>query len=225
MEFKRILLVTSTVVFAFNSNAQVINFNESIDGELGEEVWYFDLGYGLNTFTGTTSYVDDADGNLLTLDFDGFIFGLGPNMKVTSFTVTTNSITNTTPDNPDYLTEAAFDFDRVTILDTSPDNFTKVPRPGDKSYGTFELAKTSGQTLDLYTHEEELLPFPYYKPFNIDEPLLEGHYELRPKHLGAGIIDYTFAIEVSPVPVPAAIWLFSSGIIGLIGLARREKAK
>ena len=28
----------------------------------------------------------------------------------------------------------------------------------------------------------------------------------------------------SPVPVPAAVWLFSSGLIGLIGLARRKKA-
>jgi len=28
----------------------------------------------------------------------------------------------------------------------------------------------------------------------------------------------------SPVPVPAAVWLFGSGLLGLIGLARRKKA-
>ncbi len=28
----------------------------------------------------------------------------------------------------------------------------------------------------------------------------------------------------APVPVPAAVWLFGSGLIGLIGLARRKKA-
>ena len=28
----------------------------------------------------------------------------------------------------------------------------------------------------------------------------------------------------SPVPVPAAVWLFGSGLIGLIGIARRKKA-
>ena len=28
----------------------------------------------------------------------------------------------------------------------------------------------------------------------------------------------------SPVPVPAAVWLFGSGLIGLVGLARRKKA-
>ena len=61
-------------------------------------------------------------------------------------------------------------------------------------------------------------------PFNIDEPLLEGHYDIRAKYLGQGIMEYTYAIEVSPVPLPAAIWLFGSGLIGLIGIARRKKS-
>ena len=30
--------------------------------------------------------------------------------------------------------------------------------------------------------------------------------------------------QMSPVPVPAAIWLFGSGLIGLISIARRKKA-
>jgi len=34
----------------------------------------------------------------------------------------------------------------------------------------------------------------------------------------------TTAIPVSVVPVPAAAWLFGSGLIGLIGVARRKKA-
>lgn len=210
-------------LFAFalvsNTNAGVITFNESTDGDLGSDIWYFDLGYGLNTISGTTSYVDDTDGNLLTLDFDGFFFGIGPNMKITSFTVTTNSITNTTPSRPDYVMEVGYNFERVTLNDTSAENFSIGGSPEDKNFGTFELAKTPGQTLDLYTHEEQI---PYFIPFNIDDPLLEGYYHLRAKYLGAGIMDYTFAIEVSPVPLPAAIWLFGSGLIGLIGIARRK---
>jgi len=38
--------------------------------------------------------------------------------------------------------------------------------------------------------------------------------------------DYRFyisAMEVIAVPVPAAVWLFGSGLIGLIGIARRKK--
>ena len=34
----------------------------------------------------------------------------------------------------------------------------------------------------------------------------------------------TRAFLLNPVPVPAAVWLFGSGLIGLVGLARRKKA-
>jgi hypothetical protein len=33
----------------------------------------------------------------------------------------------------------------------------------------------------------------------------------------------TFSVNVSTVPVPAAIWLFGSGLVGLIGFARQKK--
>jgi hypothetical protein len=29
-------------------------------------------------------------------------------------------------------------------------------------------------------------------------------------------------IEINPIPVPAAVWLFSSGLLGLVGVARRK---
>ena len=32
------------------------------------------------------------------------------------------------------------------------------------------------------------------------------------------------AIDVQTVPVPAAVWLFGSGLLGLIGMARRKQA-
>ena len=34
----------------------------------------------------------------------------------------------------------------------------------------------------------------------------------------------SFNVGVSAVPVPAAVWLFGSGLIGLVGIARRKKA-
>jgi len=34
----------------------------------------------------------------------------------------------------------------------------------------------------------------------------------------------SFDAEISAVPVPAAVWLFGSGLLGLIGMARRKKA-
>ena len=38
-----------------------------------------------------------------------------------------------------------------------------------------------------------------------------------------GADDFTFATSpVSAVPIPAAVWLFCSGLIGLAGLAKRK---
>lgn len=41
--------------------------------------------------------------------------------------------------------------------------------------------------------------------------------------IGIAFGDFIFA-AASPVPVPPAIWLFGSGLIGLIGIARRKKS-
>ena len=35
---------------------------------------------------------------------------------------------------------------------------------------------------------------------------------------------YSLIITPTPVPMPATIWLFGSGRLGLIGVARKEKA-
>ena len=37
-------------------------------------------------------------------------------------------------------------------------------------------------------------------------------------------VNEALVIDVAPVPVPAAVWLFGSGLIGLAGIARRKKA-
>ena len=34
---------------------------------------------------------------------------------------------------------------------------------------------------------------------------------------------YATFTEVSAIPVPAAVWLFGSGLLGLVGMARRKK--
>ena len=40
---------------------------------------------------------------------------------------------------------------------------------------------------------------------------------------GTGAIFWDDAsLEVSPIPVPAAVWLFGSGLLGLVGVARRK---
>ena len=41
--------------------------------------------------------------------------------------------------------------------------------------------------------------------------------------IGSGV-EYDTMLLTSAVPVPAAVWLFGSGLIGLVGMARRKKA-
>ena len=40
----------------------------------------------------------------------------------------------------------------------------------------------------------------------------------------ASFDNITITTDVSAVPVPAAVWLFGSGLLGLVGVARRKKA-
>ena len=41
---------------------------------------------------------------------------------------------------------------------------------------------------------------------------------------GSGFFDSASFDQVSAIPVPAAVWLFGSGLLGLLGVARRRKA-
>jgi hypothetical protein len=52
--------------------------------------------------------------------------------------------------------------------------------------------------------------------------LITGNFAGDPAG-GAPRFDEAF-LEVSAVPVPAAVWLFGSGLIGLIGIARRRRS-
>lgn len=36
--------------------------------------------------------------------------------------------------------------------------------------------------------------------------------------------DFVFGVYVNSVPIPPALWLFGSGLLGLVGIARRKKA-
>lgn len=51
----------------------------------------------------------------------------------------------------------------------------------------------------------------------IDNPWGSGGNLISPNFVAS-------SITVEAVPVPAAVWLFSSGLLGLIGIARRKKA-
>jgi hypothetical protein len=68
-----------------------------------------------------------------------------------------------------------------------------------------------------------LIPFSY--PVDLDY-LAAGDYSITANFFVDGLFDNSIsdAFTVSAIPVPAAAWLFGSGLIGLVGLARCKKA-
>lgn len=54
--------------------------------------------------------------------------------------------------------------------------------------------------------------------------LTEGPFPGTKGYFDIGTGNSIHITSVSPVPVPAAVWLFGSGLLGLIGVARRKSA-
>jgi hypothetical protein len=61
-------------------------------------------------------------------------------------------------------------------------------------------------------------------PGGVFDPNATGNYQFAIQVSGGGFNLETVAMEVQVVPVPAALWLFGSGMLGLIGIARRKKS-
>ncbi|MDX2505357.1 MAG: VPLPA-CTERM sorting domain-containing protein [Gammaproteobacteria bacterium] len=57
------------------------------------------------------------------------------------------------------------------------------------------------------------------QPAWVDENNVVLAPSLQPNYVGASI---TITDTEGFVPVPAAVWLFGSGLIGIVGLARRK---
>lgn len=64
----------------------------------------------------------------------------------------------------------------------------------------------------------------HFSVFLPDLGLTPFDYHLHPQGLnnGGGSYELTLWGSTAPVPVPAAVWLFGSGLAGVVGLARRK---
>ena len=98
-----------------------------------------------------------------------------------------------------------------------------------------------GDVFDIYV--DSVLAFTTSAPgagietSNPDDAFESGYYSAGSLLLGAGSYSVDIIVVASPfggggayvevqsaIPVPAAVWLFGSGLLGLVGLARRKKA-
>lgn len=89
---------------------------------------------------------------------------------------------------------------------------------------THEVARglVSDAGPDYASGAPSLLAFSIGRRFNVSPE--EVDYRVS----GYGGYDHTneevWLVRTSPVPVPAAVWLFGSGILGLAGIARRKRS-
>jgi hypothetical protein len=65
-------------------------------------------------------------------------------------------------------------------------------------------------------------------PFTDDDkagsPMIDGPFTGLNVNFDIGSGNSLNVLNVTTVPVPAAVWLFGSGLLGLVGMVRRKKA-
>ena len=127
-----------------------------------------------------------------------------------------------------------------------PDEYFVMARNGDPGsnggfiadyiYSGFSLGNSSDQI--ILTDSLSELRLDYTSGFVaagqsselISNTMIETGYALTDSSLTYGLGDIgtpgaAGSFTPAPVPVPAAVWLFSSGLAGLIGISRRKKSK
>ena len=85
----------------------------------------------------------------------------------------------------------------------------------------FESGTVTGNDLPEMLSESQVLPYPNHYMGAVEETIRDIYGNNKGGYL------FRFGVPVpvtNEVPVPSAVWLFGSGLIGLIGFARRKKA-
>ena len=99
---------------------------------------------------------------------------------------------------------------------------------GDGSWNAevFDVNNISGGSITLSGNKNFTLGITwdggttYYTDSNY--ALVNAPDDYRIAFQGKQVVGRTLAIDVAPIPVPAAVWLFGSGLLGLVGVARRR---
>lgn len=84
--------------------------------------------------------------------------------------------------------------------------------PGNNVYVTYTLPLSSNLMNDVSAGQDLSL---FLTP-------LDNQIGYLMAARSAGTTNSQFSVTAAPVPIPAAFWLFGSGLIGLVGLARRK---
>lgn len=194
------------------ADAAVINYDEAINGDIHYATQYVGtLDVGTNTITGHAS----ATATDIT-DLDAARVSLQDNQQITDIFLNLYDIQHTGK------TTIGVSLDEYSgaSLDSAFFHFEYVPSYIDtNSYDDFLLADdATSWSGSLFN---SALPVSETGSYVLSNNSFTG-YPLNAEY------SYSWAIEVdyivSPVPVPAALWLFVSGIVGLLGFSVKSKS-
>lgn len=126
---------------------------------------------------------------------------------------------NALPDGVNYL--------EVTVQDVGTDvQFTVTPlspltSSAGSNFGIQAFGFNTNGLVPPLTIANLLLPGGWSPA--IGNQTMDGFGRFDVEASGTGSTRQAFFCGSTPVPVPAAVWLFGSGLIGLIGIGRRKK--
>ena len=207
--------VGSGTWFAMDTNGNGLENGEKVpvtntgDGDASPKGAGWTIG---STYTSTGSHSGGVDGSESpAFDIWEFFSGTGMHQITSAVTVVDDA----------YGGDA-----NVKVLDISGWNVTwngipGIPMGGDAvNFGTTGLAGEMNSGLALMTCSTASCSdsSTFTLDFQSQVPKGDGS--------GFGGVGYFYHAEgvISAVPVPAAVWLFGSGLLGLVGVARRKKA-
>jgi hypothetical protein len=191
-----------SLLLSTNAIGAPLSYDELIGGDLNGQLLNLDT--GTNTIAGSWTLEWPS-----TQDYDPFFFNVPNDTIVTSVNLIFNTSGLTFTDGYGLSTNYIF-------LDSTPQRISNL-----------------ALLIPIFSSPQQL-------PAD-DLPLVEGTYRLvqtgafnvlgTPTESLAigdgGTIPYTWTFNVeslSTVPIPAAVWLFSTALIGLVGFGKRRKA-
>jgi hypothetical protein len=180
-------------------NAAIINYDEAIGGDLNGTLDFGVLEEGIHQVTGQLTF--NALSTNDTSDF--FMFEIPVGLQITSGVLELSGFEINSP---------TYNVQLVTFFQDQPgSNPFLILSP------TFTETTTPTTFPVPYTIDNNLLPVgpDSYNAFVAWSGTLPPSYDMK--------LDYRLSFTTSAVPVPAALWLFVSGIICLIGLNKATR--
>ena len=203
MKFWKLAAITSILFFSTSINAALIDNGGYTTDDVNNLDW-LDLSYTSETsYSNAESYVNDVLGG-------GWQYATVPQMEQMWFQAFGSIVMR--PDTPLSTTAYSVEVDNFISLFG---NTQTVAATYTQSIGLYEanghLRITGVKSPNEATLNDSLWsPDFYYEYDSLRNSVDEG--------------TGTYLVRTTVVPVPAAVWLFGSGLIGLIGVARRKKA-